>query len=130
MKAMLIMAVVIFILLSAFISWRFCRIADIADAQEKQENDAYLKTFQIRSIADAEFFCEHILQVGIVDIKDASNWTLYHRLIKEHDGRVLCGDAHYGDDPLTTEIPYCDDKDIVRRVFAIRKSINARLRGA
>lgn len=85
-------------------------------------------SFQIRSIADAEYFCEKVLQPGIVDIRDANDKTLYHRFFKGNDGRVLLGRAHYGDEPLTAEIPCCDDRDIVRRVYAIRKSINARLR--
>lgn len=89
----------------------------------------YPNGFQIRSIADAEYFCEKVLQPGIVDIRDADDKTLYHRFLKENDGRVLLGRAHYGDEPLMAEIPCCDDRDIVRWVYAIRKSINARLRG-
>lgn len=82
--------------------------------------------FQIRSIADAQYFCEKILK-GEISVPDADDLTLYHRLMKDGD-RVMLGSAHYGSDPLTAEIPCCDDADIVRRVFHIRRSINKYLK--
>lgn len=86
----------------------------------------YPSHFQIRNIADAQHFCDKILK-GEVNIPDADDPTLYHCLMKDGD-RVLLGSAHYGIDPLTADIPCCDDTDVVHRVFHIRKSINKYLR--
>lgn len=86
----------------------------------------YPSGFKIRSIADAAEFCKSIFPVGARDIPDVDDPTHYFSLIKEKSGRVLLGDAHFGPAPLLAEVPCCDDKDIYRRIYAIRKSINAK----
>lgn len=86
----------------------------------------YPSGYKIRSIADAAEFCKSIFPVGTRDIPDVDDPTHYFSLIKEKSGRVLLGDAHFGTNPLLAEIPCCDDKDIYRRIYKIRKSINAK----
>lgn len=84
--------------------------------------------FRIRSHADAEYFCEHVLQCD-VEIPDVDDPTLYHQFTKNGD-TVMLGSAHYaraGEDALTAEIPVCDDNELIKRTFQIRKSINRML---
>lgn len=86
--------------------------------------------FRIRSYADAQYFCKDVLQCD-VDIPDADDPTLYHRFTKNGD-TVMLGSAHCvkpGENIFTAEIPCCDDKDIIKRTFKIRKSINRLLQG-
>lgn len=81
--------------------------------------------FRIRSYADAERFCKNIMQSdNTYEIPDADDQTLYHVLVKDKEGRVVMGSAHYGTDPLLAEIPCCDGRNLIRRVYQIRKSIN------
>lgn len=86
--------------------------------------------FLIRSYADAQQFIAEVLQPGTTEVPDADDSTLYHLFIKDkaQPHHVCLGSAHYGPDPLLAEVPCCDDKNIIKRVYAVRKSINKALR--
>lgn len=83
--------------------------------------------FKIKTLKDAEYFIRNILKASI-DIQDADDRTLYHSfIVDQKSGEIALGTAHYGKDPLTSEIPVCCATDVVRRTYKIRKSINKAL---
>lgn len=88
----------------------------------------YPAGFSIRTLADAEYFLTHVLRDSI-DVPDADNKTIYHSFcVNKATGKIALGTAKYGNDPFLSEIPVCDDRDLIRRTFKIRKSLNKMLR--
>lgn len=85
--------------------------------------------FQIRSIVDAQYFVDHCMQRGAsIEFQDQASPQHYYELRVENDGRALLGRARSGPDPLLAEAILMDDKDVAKRLYKARKSLNARLR--
>ena len=82
------------------------------------------QNFKVRSLADVQYFCCHVLQPGVYTVPDVADSSRYYCLHKAEDGTVSLGSARYGTNPLTAEIPCCDDLDIYHEIYRIRKSIN------
>ncbi len=83
--------------------------------------------FKIRSIADAQRFCNELMGVGSFDTQDLNDPMHYYRVCKERDGRMSIGHARYGKDPILAEPVLMRLDNVPQRIFKARKSINARL---
>lgn len=99
----------------------------------------YPAHFRIRSKKHARELVENILlpgtEIEFVDIESMNSetgmYTKYYIVAKDEDGRPSFGHGQFTDtsaNELLAAAVLMDDDDVIRKVFAERKSFNAHMR--
>lgn len=99
----------------------------------------YPAHFRIRSKEHAKMLVETILLPGtdieFVDIESLNpktgEYTLYYRINKDMDGKPSFGHGRFADssaNELLAPAILMDDDNVIRKVFAARKSFNAHMK--
>ena len=81
--------------------------------------------FKIRKKADVSEFMDGLAK-GIISFQDLKDKRFYYTISKDKEGRVSMGYTRYGRDPLTAPPIVLDASNLVGRIYAARKTVNAR----